>query len=89
MEYFLMLAKMQNINLFPGKVRIGPSSYRHILPLPLIFKIIEKGAHDQTNEFFWDNKIVFNYQSESRTNHLTSLCLYLLTDKILNCFYEG
>ena len=51
--------------------------------------MIDKAVHDQTNEFFSDNKIVYNCQSESRTNHLTNLCLYSSTDKILKCFYEG
>ena len=57
--------------------------------LPLISKIIEKVVHNQTNEFLSDNKILYNYQSGVRTNQLTNLCLYFLTDKILKGFDEG
>ena len=57
--------------------------------LPLISKIIEKVAHNQTNEFLSGNKILHNYQSGFRTNHSINLCLSFLTDKILKGFEEG
>ena len=57
--------------------------------LPLISKIIEKVAHNQTNEFLSGNKILHNYQSGFRTNHSINLCLSFLTDKILKDFEEG
>ena len=56
---------------------------------PLISKIIEKVVHDQTNELFSDNKILYNCQSGFRNNHSTNLCLSFLTDKVLKGFDEG
>ena len=56
---------------------------------PLISKIIEKIVHDQTNELFSDNKILYNCQSGFRNNHSTNLCLSFLTDKVLKGFDEG
>ena len=81
------VAKLKSI--FKKGKKVDPSNYRHILLLPLISKIIEKVVHDQTNEFLSDNKILYNYQSEFRTNHSTNLCLSFLTDKILKGFDEG
>ena len=75
--------------VFKKGKKVNPSNYRPILLLPLISKIIEKVVHNQTNEFLSDNKILYNYQSGVRTNQLTNLCLYFLTDKILKGFDEG
>ena len=61
-EYFLMLAKLQNSNLFSRKVKksthlIHPwpiqsmTHHRPILLLPVISKIYEKVVGYQTNEF--------------------------------------
>ena len=69
------VAKLKPI--FRKGKKVDPSNYRS-----LISKIIEKVVHDQTNEFLSANKILYNYQSGLRTNHLTNLCLYFLTDKI-------
>ena len=69
--------------------KVDPSNYRPISLLPLISKIIEKVADDQTNQFLSVNKILYNYQSASRTNHSTNLYLSFLTDKILKGFDEG
>ena len=82
-----MFAKLKAF-LKKGK-KVDPSNYRPILLLPLISKIIEKVAHDQTNEFLSDNKILYNYQFRFRTNHSTNLGLSFLTSKILKSFDEG
>ena len=81
------VAKLEPI--FKKGKKVDPSIYRPISLLPLISKIIEKVVHDQTNEFLSDNKILYNYQSEFRTNHSINLCLSFLTDKILKGFDEG
>ena len=86
-ECFLILAKLQNSNLFSRKAKkIDPSNDRSISLLPLISKIIETVVHDQTNVFLSANKILCNYQSGFRTNHSTNLCLSFLADKILKLF---
>ena len=61
--------------IFKKGKNVDPSNYRPMSLLPLISKVIEKVVHDQTNEFLSASKILFNYQSEFRTNHLTNLCL--------------
>ena len=66
-----------------------PSNYRPISLIPIISKVIEKIVHDQTNKFFSENNIFYNFQSGFRPNHSTNLCLAHLTDKILKGFDEG
>ena len=75
--------------IFKKTKKICASYYRPILLLPLISKIIEKVAHNKTNESLSDNKILYNYQSGLRTNHSTNLCLSFLTDKLLKSFDDG
>ena len=77
MKYFLMLAKLQNPNLFSVSL------------LPLISKIIEKVVHYQTDESLSDNEVLYNYESGFRTYHSTNLCLSFLTDKIVKGFDES
>ena len=74
---------------FRKAIKVDPSNYRPMLLWPLISKIIEKVVHDQTNELFSDNKILYNCQSGFRNNHSTNLCLSFLTDKVLKGFDEG
>ena len=81
------VAKLKPI--FKKGKKVDPSNCRPISLLPLISKIIEKVDHYQTNKFLSDNKILYNYQSGFRTNHLANLCLSFLTDKILKGFDEG
>ena len=80
------VAKLKPI--FKKVKKVDPSNYRSISLLSLIPKIIEKVVHDQTNKFPSANKILYNYQSEFRTNHSSNLCLSFLTDKILKGFDE-
>ena len=57
-----------------------PSNYRPIYLLQVISKIIEKIVHDQTNPFFLDENILYNYQSGFRASHSTNLCFSFLTE---------
>ena len=65
-----------------------PSNYRPICLLPIISKVIDRTAHDQTNKSLSEN-ILYNFQSGFIPNHATNLCLAHLTDKILEGFDEG
>ena len=51
--------------------------------------MIERIVYEQTNKFFSENNILYNFQSGFRQNHSTNLCLAHLTDKILKEFDEG
>ena len=42
--------------------KTNPSNYRLISLFPVIFKIIEKVIHDQTNAFLSDENILYNQQ---------------------------
>ena len=75
------VAKLKPI--FKKGKKTYPSNYR------LIWKVLEKVIHDQTNAFLKGNNLLYNYQSGFRTNHSTNLCLSFLTDKILKGFDEG
>ena len=71
--YYLMLAKSQKSNLFSKKGKnVDPTNYRPISLMPLISKIIGKVVHNQINEFLSGSKILYNYQSGFRANHLTN-----------------
>ena len=50
---------------------------------------MEKVVHDQINVFLSDQNILYNYQSDFRSNHSKNLCLAFLTDKTLKQFDEG
>ena len=65
------------------------SNYRTISLLPIISKVIERIAHDQTDTFLSENSILYNFQFGFRPNHPKNLCLSHLTDKILKEFDEG
>ena len=45
-----------------GPKKTDPSNYRPISLLPLLSKLIERVALDQTEEFLSLNKILYNYQ---------------------------
>ena len=77
------VAKLKPI--FKKGKKVHLSNYRPISLLPLISKMIEKVANNQTHEFLSDNKIT----RITRTNHSTNLCLSFLTGKILKGFDEG
>ena len=51
--------------------------------------MIQRIVHDQTNKFFSENNILYNFQPGFRQNHSTNLCLAHLADKILKEFDEG
>ena len=48
--------------LFKKGSKTDPSNYRPISLLPLLSKLIERVALDQTEEFLSLNKILYNYQ---------------------------
>ena len=49
----------------------------------------ERIVYEQTNKFFSENNILFNFQSGFRPNHPTNMCLAHVTDKKLKGFHEG
>ena len=69
--------------------KTDPSNSRPISLLPVIYTIIEKVVHDQTNAFLSDKNVLYKDQSGLRANHLTNLCLSFLTDKISKGFDKG
>ena len=75
------VAKLKPI--FKKGKKTDPSNYRPISLLPVISKIIEKVAHDQTDAFLSDQNILYNYLSGFRGNHSTKICFSFLTDRIL------
>ena len=52
-------------------------------------KVFQKVVLDQTEEFFSLNKILYDYQSGFRTNHLANTCLSFLNVKIVKGFDDG
>ena len=52
----------------------------------LLSKVFGRVALDQAKQFFSLKKILYDYQSGFRKNHLTDTCLSFLNDKILKCF---
>ena len=49
--------------LFKKGSKTDPQNYRPISLLPTLSKIIERIAHDQTQEFLSKNKILYRFQS--------------------------
>ena len=81
------------LSTFPDKCKIGkltplfkkgsktdPRNYRTISLLPLIFKLIEKAIHIQTQEYLDKNGLIYKFQSGVRNNFSTDSCLVQLTD---------
>ena len=83
-----MPVKLQSWKLFLRK----PRKVTHVTTNQFIFVNIiskERVIYDQANAFLQGNNLLYDYQSRFRTNHLTSLCISFLTDKILKGFDEG
>ena len=74
--------------LFKKASKTDPQNYRRISLLPLLSKIIESIAHDQTEEFLSKNKLLYRFQSVFRKNYSTKTCLGHLTDKITTGFVK-
>ena len=53
--------------------KTDPSNYRPILLLPLISKVLLRVIYDQTNASLQEKKLLYNIQSEFRTNVSTNL----------------
>ena len=49
----------------------------------------ESIVYEQTNKFFSENNILYNFQSGFRPNPPTNMCLAHVTDRILKGFHEG
>ena len=65
--------------LYKKEAKTKPKNYRPISLLPLLSKIIERRIHNQTQEFFDKNNILYKYQSGFRKNTpQTLVCLTLL-----------
>ena len=60
--------------------------YHLISLLPFVSKVIEKVIRNQTETFWNNNKILYNYESGFRKLFSTNSCLTLLTDKISKGF---
>ena len=65
------------------------SNHRPVYVLPVIFRIIEKVVHDETNAFLSDENTLDNYQSVCRASHSTNICFSFLTYKIWKGFEKG
>ena len=62
--------------LFKKGSKADPSNYRPISLLPLLSEVFQRVVLDQTEEFFSLNKILFDYQSGLRKNHLTDVFVF-------------
>ena len=83
---------MQNCKgkaLFKKGSKTDPLNYRPTFLLPLLSKVFERVALDQTEEFLSLNKILYDYQSGFRKNDSTDTCLSFLNDKTLKSFDDG
>ena len=74
--------------LFKKGSKTDSSNYR-LISLPLLSKVFERVALDQTEEFLSLNKILYDYQSGFRKNDSTDTCLSFLNDKTLKSFDDG
>ena len=70
------IAKLKT--LYKKGSNLETKNYRPISLLPLISKIFEKIIHDQTQEYFDVNKVLYKYQSGFSAKHSTDTCLSLL-----------
>ena len=61
--------------IFKKSRKTNVSNYRPISLLPILFKVIEKVAHEQTTKFLNNNNIFYKYQSGFRGNQSTELLL--------------
>ena len=77
------------IPLYKKGSRTNPKNYRPISLLPIMSKIFERVAHNQTEEFLERNNLLYKYQSGFRKNHSTETCLNFLQDKISQGFDNG
>ena len=77
------------IPLFKKGSALEPKNYRPISLLPLLSKLFEKIAHEQTQKYLDENNIIYKYQSGFRAKHSTDTCLSLLNDKILSGMDDG
>ena len=75
--------------LFKKGSKTDPSNCRPISLLPLLSKVFERVALDQTVEFLSLRKVLYDYQSGFRKSHSTDACLSFLNDKILKGFDYG
>ena len=75
--------------IYKKREKTDSFNYRTISLLPIIFKVTERIAHDQTNEFLSGNNIFYDFQSGFRPNHSTNLCLTRLTNKTWKGIDEG
>ena len=57
--------------------------------LPLLSKVFERVALDQTEELLSLNKVLYDYQSGFRKNHSVDKCLSFFNNKILKGFDDG
>ena len=74
--------------LFKKGSKTDPSNYRPISLLPLLSKVFERVAPDQTEEFLTLYKILYDYPSGIRKNH-SRMHVFFLNDKILKGFDGG
>ena len=75
--------------LFKKGSKTDPSNNRPVSLLPLLCKVFEGVAVDQTEEFLSLNKVLCDYQFGFRKNHSTDTCLSFLNEKMLKGFDDG
>ena len=76
-------------SLFKNDSKLDPSNYRPISLLPLLSKVFEKVALDQTNDFLSVNKILYDCQFVHRRNHWTDTSLSVSNSKICKAFDDA
>ena len=69
--------------LFKKGSKTNPQNYRPISLLPLLSKIIERIVHDQTEEFFIKDKLLYRFQPGFEKTTLLILALDISLIKLL------
>ena len=76
--------KIANLSsLFKKGSKTDPKNCRPVSLLALIFKLIEKAIHIQTQEYLDKNGLIYKFQSGFRKSFSTDSCLVRLTDYII------
>ena len=75
--------------MFIKGIKTKAKDYRPIFLLPLISKVTEKSIHNQTQDYFQRNELLYSCHADFRVNHSTDKYLSQLTDKLLNGAENG
>ena len=69
--------------------KIDPPNHRPKSLLPLLSKVFERIVLDQTNDFLSRNKLLYDYKSGSKKDHLIDKRLSFLNEKVAKGFDDG